>query len=138
MIVDTIQTFELPKISDNRGSLTFIESSRHIPFEIKRIFYIYDVQSGTDRGAHAHKELHQVIICLSGGLDVHLDDGRVKRTIHINRPWVGLHVPPMVWASEGSFDQGTVYLVLASRCYDESDYIRSYEEFINEVGNAKK
>src|SRR5208337_542673 len=105
---------ELPKISDYRGNLTFLEGEGHVPFQISRIFYIYDIPSGIDRGAHAHYHLQQFIICLSGGLNVYLDDGKERRTTRLNRPWVGLYIPPLIWASEGDFDPGTVYLVLAS------------------------
>jgi dTDP-4-dehydrorhamnose 3,5-epimerase-like enzyme len=125
---------ELPKIRDQRGNLTFLEGNSHIPFDIKRVFYIYDIPSGEDRGAHAHHDLHQFIICLSGGLNVYLDDGREKRTVHLNRPWIGLHVPPMFWASEGDFDPNTVYLVMASDIYRAESYIRDYEEFLRLVG----
>ena len=120
----------LPKISDPRGNLTFMEGGRNIPFEIKRIFYIYDVPTASDRGAHAHKSLHQFLICLSGSFDVAIDDGHEKKVIHLNRPWNGLHIPPMVWASEINFDPGTVCLVLTSDFYDEADYIRNYDEYL--------
>jgi dTDP-4-dehydrorhamnose 3,5-epimerase-like enzyme len=124
----------LPKIVDARGNLTFLEGNeRHIPFEIKRVFYVYDVPTDTARGAHAHKALHQFVICLSGGLDVTLDDGRAKRTVRLNRPWIGLHIPPMIWAAEKGFDPGTVYLVLASDYYDPTDYIRDHKEFLHAV-----
>jgi dTDP-4-dehydrorhamnose 3,5-epimerase-like enzyme len=121
---------EFRKFKDYRGNLTPIEGGLHVPFEIKRVFYVYDIPGGEARGAHAHRELHQVLICLSGGLDVHLDDGRGTRTVHLNRPWIGLHIPPMTWASEGNFDTGTVYLVLASAPYDEKDYLRDHDEFL--------
>lgn len=130
MTVDDCQLIELPKISDTRGNLTFLEGERHIPFAIKRVFYIYDIPSGQARGAHAHHRLHQFLVCLSGGLDVTLDDGKNKRTVHLNRPWRGLHVPPMIWAAEGDFDPGTVYAVMASDVYDPADYIRDYDEFL--------
>jgi len=126
---------ELPKIADYRGNLTFLEGDNHIPFSIKRVFYIYDIPSGTDRGAHAHNDLHQFLICLSGGMKVYLDDGKEKRTVHLNRPWMGLYVPPMIWASEGDFDPGTVYVVLASDVYRPESYIRDYEHFLREVKN---
>src|ERR1041384_4480627 len=121
---------ELPKVADYRGNLTFIEENRHVPFDVKRVFYVYDIPSGQSRGAHAHRTLHQFLVCLSGGLDVMLDDGMEKRKVHVNRPWLGLHVPPMIWASEGDFDPGTVYVVLASALYDAADYIRDYVEFL--------
>lgn len=128
-----LKLIELPKISDPRGNLSFVEGGRHLPFDIKRIFYLYDVPTGEDRGAHAHRELHQFLICLSGSFDVSLDDGFNKSIVHLNRPWRGLHIPPMIWASEINFDPGSVCLVLASDYYIESDYIRNYSEFISEV-----
>jgi dTDP-4-dehydrorhamnose 3,5-epimerase-like enzyme len=124
---------DLPKINDPRGNLTFIEENKHIPFEVKRVFYIYDIPTGQNRGAHAHKMLHQFLICLSGSLDVNLDDGHNKKTIHLNRPWQGLYIPPMIWGSETNFDPGTIYIVLASSFYDESDYYRDYELFLKDV-----
>jgi len=124
---------DLLKITDHRGNLTVVEGGRDVPFEIRRVFYVYDAPCATDRGAHAHWTLQQFIICLSGGLDVRLDDGFVRRTVHLNRPWQGLYIPPMTWASEGNFDTGTVYLVLASEHYNEADYIRDYETFLAAV-----
>ena len=129
-MINNCKIIDLPKISDPRGNLTFIEGGRNIPFEIKRIFYIYDVPTASDRGAHAHKSLHQFLICLSGSFDVEIDDGHEKKVIHLNRPWKGLHIPPMVWASEINFDPGTVCLVLTSDFYDEADYIRNYDEYL--------
>ena len=120
----------LPKISDLRGNLTFIEGNEHIPFDIKRIFYLYDVPTGESRGAHAHHTLHQFLICLSGSFDVAVDDGISKATIHLNRPWSGLHIPPMIWAAEVDFDPGTVCLVLTSNLYAEDDYIRDYDDYL--------
>ena len=124
---------QLPKINDQRGNLTFVEENKHVPFEIKRVFYIYDIPTAQNRGAHANRKLHQFLICLSGSLDVNLDDGYNKKTIHLNRPWEGLYIPPMVWGSETNFDAGTIYLILASDFYDESDYYRDYNEFIKEA-----
>jgi dTDP-4-dehydrorhamnose 3,5-epimerase-like enzyme len=134
--VKQCRIIDLPKITDPRGNLSFIEGGRHIPFEIKRVFYLYDVPTGEDRGAHAHKKLHQFLICLSGSFDVLLDDGYEKQSVHLNRPWKGLHIPPMIWASEVNFDPGSVCLVLASDLYDESDYIRDYQEFLR-LANKK-
>ena len=135
MSLENCHLIDLPKISDPRGNLTFIESWHHVPFEIKRVFYIYDVPTASDRGAHAHKELFQFLICLSGSFDVALDDGSDKRTIHLNRPWEGLLIPPMIWAAEVNFDPGSICLVLASDIYDEDDYLRDYEEFLLQVKN---
>ena len=130
MNIDDCQLIDLPKITDPRGNLTFIEGCRHVPFDIKRVFYLYDVPTGEDRGAHAHKELHQFLVCLAGSFDVAIDDGVSKRTVHLNRPWKGLHVPPMIWASEVNFDPGSVCLVLASEPYVESDYYRDYDMYL--------
>lgn len=135
--VEACKLVNLPKINDPRGNLTFFESGVHIPFEIKRVFYLYDVPTGESRGAHAHKKLHQFLICLSGGFDVSLDDGLEKKIIHLNRPWKGLHIPPGIWASEINFDPGSVCLVVASDCYDEKDYIRNYSEFISFANQNK-
>ena len=128
--IDQCVIVDLPKMSDPRGNLTFIESSKHIPFDIKRVFYIYDVPTGESRGAHAHKTLQQFIICLSGSFDVKVDDGNQKKTIHLNRPWQGVHIPPMIWGAETNFDPGSVCLILVSDFYDESDYYRNYEKFL--------
>lgn len=124
---------ELPKIADPRGNLTFAEGTRHIPFDIRRVFYIYDVPTGVDRGAHAHKCLHQCLICLAGSFNVAMDDGHRSTKVRLNRPWQALHVPPMIWAAEQDFDPGSVCMVLASAPYDESDYLRDYEQFLAEV-----
>lgn len=132
--LDECALIELPKINDARGNLTFAEGLRHVPFEIRRVFYLYDVPTGESRGAHSHREQHQFLICLSGSFDVELDDGRECRTIHLNRPWRGLHVPPTIWAAEVNFDPNSVCLVLASDHYSEADYIRDYAEFRNSRG----
>lgn len=119
----------LPKISDPRGNLSFIEGGRHIPFDIKRVYYLYDVPGGSDRGAHAHKNLHQFIIAMSGSFDVVLDDGQKKHRFHLNRSYFGLYVCPMMWRDLDNFSSGAVCMVLASEHYDEADYIREYEQF---------
>ena len=128
------ELIELPKISDPRGNLTFIEGVRHVPFDIRRVFYLYDVPTGAGRGAHAHRQLQQFLICLSGSFDVELDDGRERKVVHLNRPWKGLLVPSMIWAAEVNFDPGSVCMVLASAAYDESDYIRDHAQFLKEKG----
>ena len=129
---------DLPKITDPRGNLTFIEGMRHVPFDIKRVYYLYDVPGGADRGAHAHRKLHQFIIAMSGSFDVVLDDGDRKRRFHLNRSYFGLYLCPMMWRELDNFSSGSVCMVLASRPYDESDYIRDHKEFLSAVrdGNA--
>ena len=138
MNIDDCKIIELPKIIDMRGNLTFIEETRHIPFVIKRIFYMYDIPNGEVRGDNAHKELHQFLICLSGSFDVLIDDGFKTSLVHLNRPWKGLHIPPLIWASEINFDPGSICLVLVSAYYDESDYIRDYKQFLKTVGVNKE
>jgi dTDP-4-dehydrorhamnose 3,5-epimerase-like enzyme len=131
--VNLARLIDLPKMSDPRGNLTFIEQNNHIPFDIKRVFYIYDVPTGESRGAHAHKTLEQFLICISGSFDVELDDGNNKKIIHLNRPWKGLYIPPLIWASEKNFDPGSVCIVLVSNHYEEKDYLRNYDEFLKIV-----
>ena len=124
----------LPKISDPRGNLTFIESGSdggHIPFDINRVYYLYDVPGGAERGGHAHKGLSQLIIAMSGSFDVLLDDGCEKKRFHLNRSYTGLYVCPMIWRELDNFSSGSVCLVLASNHYDEEDYYRNYEDFLN-------
>lgn len=133
--VESCRVIDLPKITDARGNLTFVEGNRHVPFDVKRVFYLYDVPTGESRGAHAHREQHQFLICLSGSFDVELDDGRTRTSVHLNRPWKGLHIPPMIWAAEVNFDAHSVCLVLASDVYDEADYIRSYDDFLKRRPN---
>lgn len=128
---------DLPKVTDPRGNLTFIEGTRHVPFDIRRVFYLYDVPTGADRGAHAHRALHQCLICLAGSFEVSIDDGYHSKRIRMNRPWRALHVPPMIWAAEVDFNPGSVCMVLASSHYDESDYYRDYAEFRAAVIEAK-
>lgn len=120
---------ELPKITDVRGNLTFIEAENHVPFDIRRVYYLYDVPGGSDRGAHAHKSLHQFIIGMSGSFDVHLDDGQNKEVFHLNRSYFGLYVCPMMWRYLDNFSSGAVCMVLASTPYDAADYIHDYDEF---------
>jgi hypothetical protein len=129
MTLEQCTLVDLPKIVDSRGNLTFVEQQNHVPFEIKRVFYLYDIPTAESRGAHAHRELHQFLICLSGSFDVELFDGNESKTVHLNRPWIGLHIPPMIWASEVNFDPGSICLVLTSDTYRESDYIRDINDF---------
>lgn len=121
---------DLPRISDPRGNLTFIEGGRHIPFDIKRAYYLYDVPGGGERGGHAHRELQQLIVAMSGSFDVVLDDGSEKKRFHMNRSYYGLYVCPMIWRELDNFSSGSVCLVLASNTYDEADYYRDYGEYL--------
>jgi len=121
---------ELPKISDPRGNLTFIEGGNHVPFNIKRVYYLYDVPGGAERGGHAHKELSQLIIAMSGSFDVLIDDGKEKQRFHLNRSYQGLYICPMIWRELDNFSSGSVCMVLASNYYDESDYYRDYKTFL--------
>jgi hypothetical protein len=128
--VSDCSLIELPKIENRSGNLTSIQNSIEIPFDIKRIFYLYDIPGGKDRGAHAHIECHQFLIAGSGSFDVLLDDGKSKKLVTLNQPYKGLHIPPGIWASEINFSSGSICLVLASHKYDEKDYIREYDEFL--------
>jgi dTDP-4-dehydrorhamnose 3,5-epimerase-like enzyme len=127
----------LPKIADPRGNLTFIEGGRHIPFEIQRVYYLYDTPGGAERGGHAHKNLHQLIIAMSGSFDVILNDGREKKRFHLNRSYYGLYVCPMIWRELDNFSSGSVCMVLASNFYDESDYFRDFQEFLKASKTAR-
>lgn len=138
MPIKECKIVDLPKISDPRGNLTFIEGANHVPFEIKRIYYTYDVPGGADRGAHAHKNLHQVIIAMSGSFDVVLDDGFDQKRFHLNRSYVGLYICPMMWRYLDNFSSGSVCLVLASNLYDANDYYRDYELFLKDARKARK
>ena len=130
MSIEDCKIIELPKFSDPRGNLTFIEGMRHIPFEIRRVYYTYDVPGGADRGGHAHKALHQLMIAMSGSFDVALDDGRNKKKFHLSRSYQGLYICPMIWRHLDNFSSGSVSMVLASSIYDASDYFRDYDEFM--------
>jgi hypothetical protein len=120
---------ELPRIENDAGNITPLQGLENVPFEVKRVFYLYDIPGGEARGAHAHKECHQFLIAASGSFEVTLDDGKNKRTVMLNRPYYGLHIPPGVWAAEQGFSSGSICLVITSHKYDEADYIRSYQEF---------
>ena len=124
---------ELPRINDPRGNLTFVESGHHIPFDIRRVYYLYDVPGGSERGGHAHKSLQQIIIAMSGSFDVHINDGHQRKTIHLNRSYYGLYLCPMIWREIDNFSSNSVCMVLASDFYDEMDYYREYEQFISHV-----
>jgi WxcM-like protein len=131
MSINDCRIIELPRIHDPRGNLTFVEGQSHIPFDIKRVYYLYDVPGGAERGGHAHKALQQLIIAMSGSFDIHLDDGQGKRTFHMNRSYFGLYVPTMIWREIDNFSSGAVCMVLASERYEEFDYYRDYKEFVD-------
>jgi len=132
--IDQCRIIELPKIADPRGNLSVIEGGRHIPFEIKRVFYLYDVPGGESRAGHALKNTEQFIVAASGSFDVILDDGKERRTFVLNRSWKGIYVPPMVWRELINFSSAGVCLVLASAYYDENEYYRDYQEFLHAAG----
>jgi hypothetical protein len=138
MPLNDCKIIELPKIQDPRGNLTFIEGSGHIPFEIRRVYYLYDVPGGSDRGAHAHKSLHQFIVAMSGSFDVVLDDGDRQRRFHLNRSYHGLYVCPLMWRYLDNFSSGSVCMVLASEHYNESDYVRDRKEFLSIVRGGRE
>ncbi len=124
-----VRIIDFPIIHEPRGNLSFIEGEVHVPFDIKRVYYLYDVPGGAQRGGHAHKALQQVIIALSGSFDVVLDDGKDRRTFSLNRSYYGLYLPTMIWRELENFSSGAVCMVLASERFEESDYIREYDDF---------
>lgn len=128
--IERCKLIDLPQIADPRGNLTFIEGGEHVPFEIKRVYYLYDIPGGAERGGHAHKELQQLIIAMSGSFDVVLNDGKTTERLHLNRSYYGLYVGPMVWREIDNFSSGSVCMVLASTLYDEADYYRDYDAFL--------
>ena len=129
MSLEHCKLIELPQVKDHRGNLSFIETGRHVPFEIRRVYYLYDVPGGAERGGHAHRQLEEFIIAMSGSFDVVLDDGSAKKRFHLNRPYFGLYMHPMVWRELDNFSSGSVSMVLASNFYDEADYIRDYDAY---------
>ncbi len=131
-----IKWVQLPKISDPRGNLTFIEGQKHLPFGIKRVYYLYDVPSGEFRGGHAHRKLTQAVIALSGSFEFILDNGTTKERVHLNSPSKALMISNLTWREIENFSSGAVCLVLASEYYDEKDYIRDYDTFLEAVKNA--
>ena len=136
MPLSDCKILELPVVHDRRGNLTFVEEFKHIPFDLKRVYYLYDVPGGSQRGGHAHKNLHQLIVAMSGSFDVVLDDGKDKTRFHLNRSYQGLYICPMIWREMDNFSSGSVCMVLASDFYDEQDYFRDYSEFMRRrLGN---
>jgi hypothetical protein len=137
MSIADCRQIELPIIHDPRGNLTFIESERHVPFEIKRVYYLYDVPGGATRAGHAHRTLQQVLIAIAGSFDVLLDDGKEKKRYHLNRSYYGLYIYPLTWRVIDNFSSGAVCLSIVSDFYDESDYFREYDEFLRAIGEQK-
>ncbi len=123
---------ELPRIQTEAGSITALNNGRDIPFAVRRVYYLYDVPGGAERGGHAHIELYQLIVAASGSFDVVLDDGKNRQSIFLNRPYMGLLVVPGIWRELNNFSSGAICLVLASEVYQEEDYLREYDEFKNE------
>jgi dTDP-4-dehydrorhamnose 3,5-epimerase-like enzyme len=127
--VHDCKLLELPVVHNPQGNLTFVEGQRHVPFQIERVYYMYDVPGGATRGGHAHRALEQVIIAMSGSFEVVLDDGVDRKNVTLNRSYVGLYLPPMIWRELVNFSSGSVCMALASAYYDESDYYRDYDQF---------
>jgi hypothetical protein len=138
MPLEDCRIIDLPKIEERRGNLTFIENSRHIPFDMQRVYFLYDVPGGADRGAHAHKTLQQFIVAMSGSFDVVLSDGEKEQRFHLNRSYRGLYVAPMMWRYLDNFSSGAVCLVLASRLFEEADYIRDHTAFLEAVRSGNR
>lgn len=127
---------ELPRITDRAGNITVVHGDINVPFDIKRVFYTYDIPAGASRGDHAHKTCHEFLVAASGSFEVLLDDGVNRRTVTLNRPFYGLHIPPGIWARQQSYSSGSICLVITSHEYDEDDYVRDYRDFIESKGNA--
>jgi hypothetical protein len=137
MFVEKCRVLSFPRISDARGTLTYIEAAKHVPFDVKRVFYLYDVPPGESRGAHAHRQLQQVLICLAGSFDVLVADGVHERQFRLCHPAVGLYIPPLIWDTEVNFAPGSVCMVLASDFYDEGDYYRNRDAYLDAVAAAR-
>lgn len=134
--VASCRLVSLPRMSDGRGSLSFIQPGPSLPFEIRRVYYLYEVPEGQARGAHGHRKLQQLMVAVAGSVDVECDDGRKRRTFRLDSPNVGLYVCPMIWRNLTEFAAGTVCMVLASERYDEADYFRNYEDFLTAVAKT--
>ena len=125
--IDDCALLTLPRHSERSGSLTSIANEKDTPFAVRRVFYLYDIPGGENRGGHAHRTCHQLLVAASGAFDVCIDDGERRRTLRLDRPYQGVHIPPGVWAEELQFSSGSICLVFASHAYDENDYLRDYE-----------
>ena len=137
MSIENCRLIELPRVQDPRGNLTYIESGRHIPFAVKRIFYLYDIPGGASRAGHALKSCHQFLIATSGSFDVIADDGAEKKVFQLNRSYYGLYIPPMIWREISNFSSNSICMVLASEFFSETDYYRDYAQFAGAVREAK-
>jgi dTDP-4-dehydrorhamnose 3,5-epimerase-like enzyme len=137
MAVAGCRIIDLPRITDPRGNLTFIEQTEHVPFEIRRVYYLYDVPGGESRGGHAHKTNEAFIVSASGSFDVVVRDGADERRFFLNRPYYGLYIPAMTWRELENFSSGSVCVVLASQLYDPDDYFRDYAEFLAAAGEQQ-
>jgi len=135
--VNQCKIVQLPRILEARGNLTFVEGGHHVPFDIKRIYYLYDIPGGTARGSHGHKKLEQLVIAMSGSFNITLDDGYEKKSFSLNRSYYGLYIPPMLWRDLDDFSSGAVCMVLASEKYDENDYYRDYDSFLSDARGRK-
>lgn len=130
---------ELDNITNRAGNITIVENySGLLPFDVKRVFYLYDIPGGESRGAHAHKTCHQFLVAASGSFEIELNDGKSKRTMLLNRPYYGVHIPPGIWAGEQGFSSGAICLVLTSEEFDETDYLRNYDEFLKYKYNERE
>ncbi len=137
MTIESCKIIELPKIQDPRGNLTFVEGGKHIPFDIKRVFYLYDVPGGETRAGHALKTCYQLVSAVMGSFDVVLDDGKSRKTFQLNRAYQAILIPPAVWRELENFSSGAVCLVLASEQYNEGAYYRDYDEFVEAVKSGR-
>jgi dTDP-4-dehydrorhamnose 3,5-epimerase-like enzyme len=137
MSLNEARIINLPRVPDPRGNLTFIEGGRHVPFPIRRVYYLYDVPGGETRGGHAHKQLEQFIIAASGSFDVLVDDGKQRQRFFLNRSYYGLYLPRMVWRELENFSSGSVCLVLASEVFEESDYFRDHQQFLDALRTSR-
>jgi hypothetical protein len=137
MSLKNCKLIELPKIIDPRGNLTFIEGSRHVPFDIKRVFYLYDVPGGAQRAGHALRRCHQFLIAMSGSFDVILGDGINRQRYHLNRSYQGVYIPPLIWREIDNFSSGAVCMAVASEPFDEADYYRDYNDFVRAAAKFK-
>jgi len=138
MSIADVRLLDLPKVEDPRGNLTFVEGGKQAPFDIRRVYYLYDVPGGSERGGHAHFQLHQLMIAMSGSFDIVLDDGFDRKRVHLNRSYNALYIPPMTWRELDNFSSGSVCMVLASEHFDEADYIRDYSAFMVAVHGRRQ